>query len=62
MPTIGISFDVDDAEDRVAKAGHGEVTKDGEYYRGETVSFYVYEVLRNRAEEDPDATIQRVAL
>lgn len=61
MSVIGIEFNCDDASERVA-SGNGEVTPNGNYYREIQVTPGQFATLRNRAESDPDATIQMVEL
>lgn len=64
MPEIGITFETDEEEaiERVAVDGNGEVTESGNYYREIEVTVEQYQGLRNIAERDDEANITRVSL
>jgi hypothetical protein len=65
MPEIAIEFECDSEEEAIERAaldGNGEVTEDGNYLREIEVSVPQYQGLRNLAEADDEAEIQRVAL
>lgn len=65
MPEIAIEFECDSEEEAIERAaldGNGEVTEDGNYLREIEVSVPQYQGLRNLAEADSEAEIQRVAL
>lgn len=65
MPEIAIEFECDSEEEAIERAaldGNGEVTEDGNYLREIEVTVPQYQGLRNLAEADDEAEIQRVAL
>jgi len=65
MPEIAIEFDCESEEEAIERAaldGNGEVTEDGNYLREIEVNVPQYQGLRNLAEADDEAEIQRVAL
>lgn len=65
MPEISVKFECDSEEEAIERTtldGNGEVTDDGNYLREIEVTFPQYQGLRNLAEADDEAEIQRVAL
>jgi len=64
MTTIGIEFETDkeEAEKRVEKEGHGEVTESGNYYREADLPMSLYELIVSMAEDDDEASITKLKL